>query len=96
MTLIQMTEMQLRNIIGEEIAKALKKYSSTSTQAIGPGMSPTLTVKEVANLVGVVPHTIRTWYRQGKINGTQIGRKILFNRDYILEFIEYRKRIINH
>lgn len=37
---------------------------------------PTLmTVEEAANALGILPHTLRAWLRQGRVEGVKLGLK---------------------
>jgi excisionase family DNA binding protein len=46
-----------------------------------------LTLLEVANLLRVSPHTVRSWVRQNRLQPVRICRRLLFSRATIERFI---------
>ncbi|WP_367392767.1 helix-turn-helix domain-containing protein [Lewinella sp. LCG006] len=50
--------------------------------------SSILTVKETAALCCVSRSTLLRWRREGKIRCVKIGRRVLFNREKVLEDLE--------
>ena len=50
-----------------------------------------LSVKQVAEELGVSPHMIRALVRQGRIPHVQVGRRVLFDPKDIENFIESHK-----
>lgn len=51
-----------------------------------------MTVHEVASLFRMHPETIRDWVRRGKLRGTFMGKKWLFERAYIRRELAKRTR----
>jgi excisionase family DNA binding protein len=47
-----------------------------------------LDVRESGELLGISPHTIRSWVRQRKIPFYRCGRRIVFSRTDLEQFLE--------
>lgn len=46
------------------------------------------TVKEVAEALGVTAQTVRSYIREGKLQGKRIGRPILITENALKDFLE--------
>ena len=58
-------------------------------------MNKLLNVPEVAEILRISPHTLRTWIAKDMIPIVRIGRRILFDEVDIIEFIEKGKEVNN-
>lgn len=50
-----------------------------------------LSLLDVARLLGLSPHTIRSFVRNGKLRSVRICRRLLFHPDEIARFISEAK-----
>lgn len=48
------------------------------------------TVSETANLLGITAQTVRSYIKNGKLNGQRIGRPVFISNNSIKEFIKGR------
>lgn len=51
-----------------------------------------LTLSAVAHLLGLSPHTIRSFVRKGKLRPMRICRRLLFHPDDVAEFLSRAKQ----
>jgi excisionase family DNA binding protein len=47
-----------------------------------------LTLLEVAEMLRVSPHTVRSWIRKGRLRPVRICRRLLFTPDIVAQFVE--------
>ncbi len=52
-----------------------------------PDVPQLLTLIVLARMLGVSPHTVRSWVRQGKLRPVRICRRLLFHPDEVARFI---------
>ncbi len=51
-------------------------------------MNRLLTVNEVAERLGVAPHTLYRWFEQGRLGGVKVGRLVRFREEDIDAFLD--------
>ena len=55
-------------------------------------MAKLLTAREVAEMLGVSPHTVLDWYEAGKLPGYKLlGGVLRFKQDEIVEWVAAQK-----
>lgn len=75
---MQIEEAKLRTIIREELLRFNRP------DPIGAGLPQTLTTKDVSQILGAHPKTIRTWANEGKLTHRRFGRTYHFDKTYII------------
>ena len=50
-----------------------------------------LTLLEVADMIRVSPHTVRSWVRKGRLQPVRICRRLLFLPDEVARFLALAK-----
>jgi predicted site-specific integrase-resolvase len=61
--------------------------SSAPRETIMQDLTKLLTLSEVAAILGLSPHTIRSFVRQGKLHPLPICRRLLFDQEDVSNLI---------
>jgi excisionase family DNA binding protein len=62
-------------------------FHSSERKAAMQNLTKLLSISEVAEILGLSPHTIRSFVRQGKLSPVRICRRVLFSPDEVSRFI---------
>lgn len=84
MSIVLLETTELRNLIAEELEKALFKRPLT-VASIKPEESTLLTIQEASTLLNVSLSTLHSYKKQGKLPFHRIGRRVYFKKTEILE-----------
>ena len=84
---VKLDESDLRSVIETVVAETLKRVQADRAKLNG---RLAYREPEAAALLGVAPHVLRDARRRGKIQGTRIGRYIIYSRESLLEFLAAR------
>ena len=71
--------------------KGEKTFHLTDTDNTASPPRQYLSVPEGARFMGISPWTLRELARKGEVRRIKIGRRVLFDRRDLIEFLESRK-----
>jgi len=84
----QLTELELRKILSEEIKNALKDNPAPSN---GENSDEFLTIQQVSQFTNIAVATLYNYTHKRKIPFSKVGKKLLFSKRELAEWISRHK-----
>lgn len=83
--IVVVPESELEELVSRVVTQALSAFKLPPSLPAAPHDSTLLTAAALCKELGISRTTLHSWVRDGKIPCTQIGRRIYFTREAILD-----------